>query len=471
MDIISQNKKLLIVLAIIYLMAMNYNIITFGLENDLFGILFSVVLFFIGGRNTNFKISYLFIAFIILFEFVSYRLHTKSLHFLSLTLLVCLVYYSFTKKFSFIAFICILLFSSLFNNFFDHLTTEIKQTLCYGVFLTLKNFMAIDRIEGVNFYINNAKITIDTACMGLSMFKTGLLTAALLLTLEEKKYSKYFGVIQIVLFCLIVIFLNIISNYFRIITLVLLNCTQENMLHHTIGILCFILYQVVPMLFMIRFFKPKIEQTIPVDFQPKILPIIVVLGIVFITSLKMKNEQNDDILYKLNPKYKIADGKWINKEVFKIVTPDKLIYIKTPSHKPLICWTGDGYIITESKEITVGKEKIWYNKMEKNGVQYYSYWWYECDNKKYTSFIEVMIMKLIYNEPIRLINETSKVEKFPLKQRIYNLLNRDSFRIGFVVLYHTMAQNASSNCFHIFNIWREFSVKSRIGFRCQNQVL
>jgi hypothetical protein len=36
--------------------------------------------------------------------------------------------------------------------------------------------MTLDRIEGVNFYINNAKITIDTACMGLSMFKTGLLT-------------------------------------------------------------------------------------------------------------------------------------------------------------------------------------------------------------------------------------------------------------------------------------------------------
>lgn len=411
MDFITQNKKLIVVLAVILVMAMNYSIIGFGFENDFLGIFVSIGLFFIGGRKTNFKISYVLITLLVLFEFVSYRLHTKSLHFLSLTLLVCLVYYSFTKKFSFIAFICILLFSSLFNKFFEHLTTEIKQALCYGVFLTLKNFMPIDRIEGVNFYIDNAKITIDTACMGLSMFKTGLLTGAVVLTLEEKKQHRYFGILQIIVFCIAIILLNIISNYFRIITLVLLNCTQENALHHTIGLLCFGLYQVVPMLFLIRFFKPKNEEIPPTAFHLKIVPIIAVLGIVFITSLEMKNKKNDDLLNNLNPKYNISQGAWVNTEVFKIVTPEKLIYIKTPSHKPLICWTGDGYQITESKEITIGNEKVWYSKMEKNKVQYNSYWWYECGDKKYTSFIEIMLMRLLYNDSIRLINETSRIEK------------------------------------------------------------
>lgn len=409
MDFLTQNKKKLLVLAIISLMVLNYSSIAFGLENDFLGVVFSIGLFFIGGRKTNFKISYLLIALLLLFEFITYRLHTKSLHFLSLTLLVCLAYYYFTKRFSFIAFICILLFSSLFNKFFDHLTTEIKQTLCYGVFVTLKNFLPIDRIEGVTFYINNSKITIDTACMGLSMFKTGLLTGALLLTLEEKKQRLYFGIMQIIAFCTVIVILNIISNYFRIITLVLLNCTQENLLHHTVGLACFIIYQVVPMLFLIRYFKPKREEIFSVDFQPKLLPITIGIGIVLFTSLEMKNEKNEDILSNLNPKYNIAQGVWVNKEVFKIVTPEKLIYIKTPSHKPLICWTGDGYTITESKEITIGQEKIWLATMEKDSIQYSSYWWYECGNKKYTSFIEVMLMKLLYNEPIRLLNETSRI--------------------------------------------------------------
>ncbi|WP_395045376.1 exosortase N [Flavobacterium sp.] len=410
MKFLSQNKKAIAIFAILCLLAANYNVVAFGLNSDLFGILFSLVLFIIGGRKTNFKINYLLIGLIFLLEFISYRLHTKSLHFLSLMLFVCLIYYLFTRKFSYISFICILLFSSIFNKFFEHLTTEIKQTLCYNVYLALRNFIPIDKIEGVNFFIKGAKITIDTACMGLSMFKTGFLIGAILLTLEEKKEKKYYGVFQIIGFCLIIVFLNIISNYFRIITLILLNFTQENMLHHTIGLLCFILYQVLPMLFLIRYFKPKIGELITSDFKMKVLPNIITLTIILATSLEMKNEQNYDLLTNLNKNYNKSKGIWVNKEVYKIETNDKLVYIKTPSHKPLICWTGNGYKIIESKEILVNNEKIWFNKMEKNNILYNSYWWYECGDKKYTSFVEVMFMKLVYNKPIRLINEVSVIK-------------------------------------------------------------
>lgn len=397
------------ILVICSLLAINYNVILLGLDNDFFGIVFSALLFVFGSRKTNFKINYWLIALIFIFEFVSYRLHTKSLHFLSLILFLCLIFYSFTGRFSFVAFICILLFSTIFNKFFEHLTSEIKQGLCYVVFLTLKNFMALDRIEGVNFYNNNAKITIDTACMGLSMFKTGLLTGAILLTLEEKKQQKYFGIIPIITFCFIVIVLNIFSNYFRIVTLVTLGCTQENTLHHLVGLLCFGMYQVVPMVFIIRYFKPKINEMEVTNFQFKRIPIILTLGVLFITSLEVKKAPKNDLLANLDSKYNVKNGVWVNDEVFKIQTPTKVVYIKTPSHKPLICWTGNGYLITESKTILIGNEKIWYNKMEKNKLQYQSIWWYECGGKKYISFLEVMCMKLIYNQTVRLINETSRI--------------------------------------------------------------
>jgi len=193
MKFLSQNKKPLVILALILILALNYNIVTFGVDSDFFGILFSVALFFVGGRKTNFKVNYLLIGLIVIFEFVSFRLHTKSLHFLSLLLMICLAFYYFTKRFSFIALICILLFSTIFNKFFEHLTSEVKQALCESVYVVLKNFIAIDKIEGVNFYINGSKIAIDTACMGLSMFKTGLLIGALLLTLEERKQKYYFN--------------------------------------------------------------------------------------------------------------------------------------------------------------------------------------------------------------------------------------------------------------------------------------
>lgn len=404
-----QHKKAIVILILICLLAINYTIVLNGLDSNLFGILFSIVLFLIGSRKTSFNMNYPLLGLIFLLEFISYRLHTKSLHFLALSLFACFIYYSFTRKFSFIAFICILLFSSLFNTFFDYLTVEIKQNLCYGVYLTLKNFILIDRIEGVNFYINNAKITIDTACMGLSMFKTGLLYGAFLLTIEERKQQKHFSIISIFLFCFLLILLNIISNYFRIITLIVFNCTEENTLHYTIGLLCFVFYQIVPMLFLIRFFKPKTEViTNHKTERFNLAPIIIAMTIIFATSLEIKREQDYNLLENLNPEYNINKGVWVNKEVFKIVTPEKLIYIKTPSHNPLICWTGNGYKVIESKVIEKNNEKVCFVIMEKNNIQYYSYWWYECNHKKYTSLVDVLFIKLLYNKSIRLVNETSK---------------------------------------------------------------
>lgn len=410
MKFLYQNKITLSILAILFLLVLNYNVINFGISNDFFGIFFSIILFFIGGRKTNINISYWLVGLIVLFEFISFRLHTKSLHFLSIAFFICLIYYSLTKKFSFIAFICILLFSTVFNKFFEHLTSEIKQSLCNIVYHTLKNFIEIDKVEGVNFYINGARITIDTACIGLSMFKTGLLTGAILLTIEEKKQNRYFGIIQILLFCLIVILLNVLSNYFRIIALILLKCTEENLLHHAIGLFCFAVYQVVPMLFLVRHFKPKSAEMSTSDFNPKLISIAVSFVVILLTSFEMKNPINRDLLSDIGSQYNLKEGNWVNVEVFKIETEEKLIYIKTPSHKPLICWTGDGYKIIQAKEVLIDNQKVWFNVMEKDSVLYESLWWYECGNKKYTSFLEVMLMKLIYNKPIRLINEVKRVD-------------------------------------------------------------
>ncbi|WP_310300921.1 exosortase N [Flavobacterium aquidurense] len=410
MNYLLQHKKAIGIIICCCLLAINYNIILIGLDSNLFGIIFSIALFFIGGRKTSFNLNYPLLAMIFILEFISYRLHTKSVHFLALALFICLLYYNITQKFSFIAFICILLFSSIFNTFFEYLTTEIKQSLCYYVYVTLKDFVPINKIEGVNFYINNAKITIDTACMGLSMFKTGLLSGAFVLTLEEKKQQKYFNILQILLFCCILIVLNIISNYFRIITLILFDCTEENILHHSIGILCFIFYQIIPMLFLVRFFKPKKEEIQKTTSQYQMLFTFIGTILLFVTSLEIKKEQPSNILENLNPKYYTQKGVWVNKEVFKITTPEKLIYIKTVSHNPLICWTGTGYKIIKSEKVRKENEKIWRVKMEKNNIQYYSYWWYECNKKKYTSIVEVLLIKLFQNKPVLLINETETIK-------------------------------------------------------------
>jgi exosortase N len=241
------------------------------------------------------------------------------------------------------------------------------------------------------------------------MFKSGLLTGAILMTLEEKKEKQYYGIFQILIFCFLIIILNIISNYFRIITLLLFNCTQENILHHGIGLFCFTVYQIIPMFVIIKYLKPKFKKSDSIEIKSNTTIIIVAFLLLLITSLKISNTKNENFRSELQSNFNTKNGLWVNDEVFKIETNSKLIYIKTPSHNPLVCWTGNGYKITESKKIYRNNEEIWLNKMEKENTQYNSYYWYECGNKKYTSFITIMFIKLLYNQPIFLINETSKI--------------------------------------------------------------
>ncbi|TDL99412.1 MAG: exosortase N [Flavobacteriaceae bacterium] len=289
-------------------------------------------------------------------------------------------------------------------------TSQIKQALCSVVYFSLKNFVDIQKVEGVNFVIGGAKISIDTACMGLSMFKTGLLLGAILLTLEEKKHQKTYRMGQILVFAVLVVFFNILSNYFRIVTLILLDCTEENLLHYSVGIFCFVLYQLVPMAFLINQFQPEKQESIHKSTRISPWVISVCLSIVAFISLNTKFGNQSAPLQIENLTYNHKNGTWVNPEVYKIETAGKLVYLKTPTHKPLVCWTGNGYKITQSKCITQGKDKIWFNLMEKQGVVYQSLWWYEFQGRKYTSFLGVMALKLISNKPIVLINEVRVIK-------------------------------------------------------------
>ncbi|OXA74668.1 exosortase N [Flavobacterium branchiophilum] len=389
------------------LVCINYYTIKKCFNTDFYGILLSMTLFVWGSQKTSFKIAYLLLPCLAILEFIAFKLHTKALHLLALMLLLCLVYYYITSQFSFVALINLLLFSTIFNAFFENFTVEIKQFLCKIVYESLKHFLNIQRIEGVNFFINQTKVSVDTACMGLSMFKMGFLAASFLLIIQEKKLQKQFDCSSIITFCLLAFILNIISNYFRIIVLLLLNCTTNNPLHHALGLLCFVIYQLLPMLYLIRFFVPKKQHPVLQPMRFPIITIVIVLVVFFITSLAVQIETKANILTNLDTQYPISKGIWINNEVFKIATPNKLIYIKTPIHKPLICWTGDGYKIIKSEEKQVGQQKIWCNIMEKNNKRYQSLWWYECGNQKTDSFLKVMTYKLFTNQPVRLINEVT----------------------------------------------------------------
>jgi len=98
-ELISKYKILIAALSILILFATNYSDILSSLDSNFIGLICSVILFAIGSKKTNFSINYLLVALIIVLEFVSYNLNTKSIHSLSIILFLCLVIYDAFQHF------------------------------------------------------------------------------------------------------------------------------------------------------------------------------------------------------------------------------------------------------------------------------------------------------------------------------------------------------------------------------------
>jgi exosortase N len=392
-------------LAAAVLIFCNLKIIENGFSNDFFGIVLSILLFVFDSKPANHKIANGLLLFLGLLGFITWQLQTASLHFLAVLILLTILFFATTGRFSTIGFFCLLLFSSIFGKIFDTSTTEIKQFLCKIAYHSLKNFIKIDKIEGVCFYISNKQISIDTACMGLSMLKIGFLFCAYLIVLKQKQQQKVYNYVQIIGLFIISLMLNLLGNYFRIVILVLMGCTTNNLLHQAIGLSCFLVYEVVPLILIFRYFKPKNE---PILFEAKkhLSKIILSFILLFAMTHWMKQPFQNNSINEVLVKYNFKSGKWIKKDVYRVLTTTEIIYIKKPIHNPLICWTGSGYKILSSQKKLLKNGNVWHISLEKNNKKHLSYWWYECDGETETSFVFVMLKSIFCQKPVWLINRT-----------------------------------------------------------------
>jgi hypothetical protein len=165
----------------------------------------------------------------------------------------------------------------------------------------------------------------------------------------------------------------------------------------------------------VRYCKPVILDVKSIksdDISPSSIIIIAAVSIFLVCigySVKRNQNKTEYVLNGLEKRYPIANGKWVEPDVYKIFTDNKLIYIKAKYHNPLICWTGDGFAILD-KKIT---EKIVRGKMEKVNLALITnkkdtiaaYYWFEHRDVVFTSTWKMNLQQILYGGKSRLINE------------------------------------------------------------------
>lgn len=317
-----------------------------------------------------------------------------------------------------------------FNNIFGF-AVRLKLSEIAGKAIQFIGFKV--EVAGNVMIMDNCEFSVDPACVGLKMMVVSILAGLLLMAFFERKNKRNYSFISVLMIIVLIILLNITGNLLRIIMLVIFRILPENPAHDLVGILCLILYTIVPAYFIVKHVSGRKQEstneTTRNSFNFKTLAIhLLLLTTTVITGFKISGEKavaGSNISVSSMTGF---GGTVINGEVIKYEKPGVLIYVKPvkrfygTEHNPMICWIGSGYEFKRiGKKVVEGKEV--YTGILKSGNDIlYAAWWF--DNGTFQTINQAdWRWRAFKGEEFYLINVNCSSEKELLKE-VGKLLKR-----------------------------------------------
>jgi exosortase N len=369
----------------------------------------------------NFSDRYGIIA--VIFIVAYYFLHVKVLFFLALGSLFLFSIESCIGKIGLLPFLFMIVVSPAMHYLVNISTFSIRLELSKWT-AEILNFLGTQVINHGNYFVlaDGTSFSVDTACIGLNMFNTGLCLALLILGSREQKTGKSATITSIALVFLFAVMLLVLSNFTRMIGIVFLRAMPETFLHDAIGIISLVLYTAVPVYYLSgflikRYGKIYAESSSPFRFnRKKVFAAIGLCLLIFFADLQVRNYISQTIKDEKLSKLEIAGFVKTVKEdgVMEFRKDSVLIYIKPANksyesdHPPNMCWQGSGFSMEEISETKCCGYSIYRARLKKKNKTQYTAWWYDNGSNKTISQWEWRFSK---GEPYRTFNVTAASEQ------------------------------------------------------------
>jgi exosortase N len=297
------------------------------------------------------------------------------------------------------------------------------------------------QVEGNMMMLNGETFSVDEACMGLNMLVISMLMGVFVLAYRYRVSNLKLGLYSTTMFFVIAFILNMITNLIRIIVLVFFCIPPENSMHEFIGLLCLILYVVIPLHFLsawlVRTYGKSKTDLISKQVISRsriafiaILPMIILFaGITLEKNRHSSGTTHADITFNNVKPERLADG------VSKISTDDLLIYVKiipeffTGEHTPLMCWKGSGYEFSGIATTRVEGITIYKGTLVKKGKSLHTAWWYSNGQVETISQLDWRVRMLKGEPNFCLVNVTAEDEQ-TLLNSIKSMLTTNEFAIN-----------------------------------------
>lgn len=373
---------------------------------------------------------------------VTMLLPVNTLLYFTIAFACLFVVESFLGKVNWLPVCMIFLLSPVFQFAANVFSFPIRLELTSWAGHIMNRVMGHVTVEGNMIFCNGNEFSVDPACMGLNMMITSLLLQLVVIAMYQRKLKLQLVWWQITGLLAVAFLLNVISNLFRIISLVWFNILPGTYMHDLVGIGCLIVYVIVPVLALTRLvirYKGR-AFALPADkavtFSWKRMAGAQLLLMVAICWSSYTVVSKGNAIDDASAAVASIDGyetTRVTTEIVKLQNNESLIYIKhipgfyNADHHPMICWKGSGYLFKQVKQETINKQQIYTALLQNGKDQLYTAWWYDNGARRTIDQLSWRSQMLSGARPFSVVNVTAG-NKQQLIKEIENLFNHNKLK-------------------------------------------
>ena len=274
--------------------------------------------------------------------------------------------------------------------------------------------------EGNVILYHSIAFSVEAACMGLGMMVVSMLCGLMLLGFYQKKYGRALPFPKVCLLLTGIFLLNVISNLFRILLLVVLRLLPDDPMHEATGIICLAAYIIIPLLWACPWLVRRFGK--PIEMKPArretdrfmlALSHLCLAGCIALVAYKTTLPGAGTPAVAGLPSIPGYTLSALPNHVTRAENDTALVYLKPvggfyrTDHHPTICWQGSGFAFKQVKEERAGGIAIYTAVLQKGEERLYTAWWYDNGKAQTISQWEWRWNALRYGSDYTLVNITT----------------------------------------------------------------
>jgi exosortase N len=342
-------------------------------------------------KRGGFSLRYLIPA--VLFTVIALRFPVKTNLFLALLFCGLLFIENLKGKISPVLFLLLLLISPAFGYISNTFSFPLRIWLS-EVAANILNLIGTDaQASGNIIQLKGSEFSVDQACAGLHMLATSFMIGLFMVAHYQRQTAKQLHLVWSLFLLVFTFALNIACNLCRILLLVLFKILAGTMMHDLTGIVCLLVYVVLPLLGLYTFalkrserpyIDPRFHNTIrlvPDGLRYSFMHLVFAALLLTVSfNIKTTDELSDKTLSNVN--LSGYQKNILESGVVKFEKPGALVYVKPspfycPEHDPMICWQGSGYVFSKIKKQFIAGRQVYSGILTKAKDKIYAAWWFD----------------------------------------------------------------------------------------------